>query len=63
MIPWWNKMLVITLSVEWATSQIMNVEMYSIKKEDEEGESLGSQASYSQRSLTTQPDEFWEYSF
>ena len=63
MIPWWNKMLVITLSVEWATSQIMNVEMYSIKKEDEEGESLGSQDSYSQRSLTTQPDEYQEDSF
>ena len=60
MIPWWNKMLVITLSVEWATSQIINVEMYNIKKEDEEGESLGSQDSYSQRSLTTQPDEYQE---
>ena len=50
MMPWWNKMLVITPSVEWATSQIMNVEMYNIKKEAEEGESLGSQNRYSQRS-------------
>ena len=33
------------------------------KKEDEEGESLGSQNSYSQRSLTTQPDEYQEDSF
>ena len=37
--------------------------MYNIKKEDEEGESLGSQNSYSQRSLTTQPDEYQEDSF
>ena len=37
--------------------------MYNIKKEDEEGESLGSQDSYSQRSLTTQPDEYQEDSF
>ena len=63
MIPWWNKILVITVSVEWETSQDMNVEMYNIEKEDEEGESLGSHDSYSQRSLTTQPNEYQEDSF
>ena len=41
----------------------MHVEMYNIEKEDEEGESQGSQDSYSQRSLTTQPDEYQEDSF
>ena len=38
----------------------MNDGMYNIKKEDEDSESLGS---YSQRSLTTQPDEYQEDSF
>ena len=38
--------------------------LYNIKKEDEEdSQSLGSQDSYSQRSLTTQPDEYQEDSF
>ena len=37
--------------------------IYNIKKEDEDSESLGSQDSYSQRSLTTQPDEYQEDSF
>ena len=38
--------------------------LYNIKKEDEDSQSLGSQDSYSQRSLTTQPDdEYQEDSF
>ena len=52
-------------------TQVMNIEMYinkcyDIKREDnndDEEISIGSQDTYSQRSLTTQPDEYQEDSF